>query len=213
MIGKQVIFKNKNFNIIKLLGKGKSAYSYLIEKDGQKFVLKKMHNEPCSYYHFGDNKLKAELSAYYKLKATGIRIPELVEYNDAERYLIKEFIEGETIAEIVAKGSLQENLIQQIFKMTKKLYSNDINIDYFPTNFVVQRHELVYIDYEFNPYSDEWNFENWGIYYWINSKGMKAFLETGDHRKINIDDDSGKPITEAFQMIAEDLILKFSKNS
>lgn len=41
-----------------------------------------------------------------------------------------------------------------------------INIDYFPTNFVVQDGEIYYIDYECNQYMEEWNFENWGIKYW-----------------------------------------------
>lgn len=40
-----------------------------------------------------------------------------------------------------------------------------INIDYFPTNFVVQDGEIYYIDYEDNHYMEEWNFENWGIKY------------------------------------------------
>jgi hypothetical protein len=46
------------------------------------------------------------------------------------------------------------------------LYPAKINIDYFPTNFIVQNDELYYIDYECNEYSGEWNFENWGIKYW-----------------------------------------------
>ena len=46
------------------------------------------------------------------------------------------------------------------------LYPLGINIDYFPTNFVVQDGEIYYIDYECNQYMEEWSFENWGIKYW-----------------------------------------------
>ena len=51
-------FKDKEFNALKLLGKGKGGYSYLVE-DGNNnlFVLKKIHHEPCSYYSFPEDKL------------------------------------------------------------------------------------------------------------------------------------------------------------
>ena len=40
--------------------------------------------------------------------------------------------------------------------------------------FVVQEDKLYYIDYECNDYMEEWNFENWGIKYWSQTK---EFLE------------------------------------
>ena len=42
----------------------------------------------------------------------------------------------------------------------------NLNIDYYPTNFVVRDGLLYYIDYECNQYMSEWNFENWGMKYW-----------------------------------------------
>ena len=44
-----------------------------------------------------------------------------------------------------------------------------LNIDYFPTKFVVQNGLIYYIDYECNEYMDEWNFENLGMKYWSKS--------------------------------------------
>ncbi|WP_275547958.1 hypothetical protein [Clostridium cuniculi] len=40
------------------------------------------------------------------------------------------------------------------------MYPLNINIDYFPTNFIVSNELLWYIDYECNDYIEEWNFEN-----------------------------------------------------
>ena len=54
----------------------------------------------------------------------------------------------------------------QIREICRILYAAGLNIDYYPTNFVVQDDLLYYIDYECNPYSDQWNFENWGSQYW-----------------------------------------------
>ena len=56
-------FKDKEFNVLKLLGKGKGGYSYLVEDgDHNLFVLKKIHHEPCSYYSFPEDKLSLELN-------------------------------------------------------------------------------------------------------------------------------------------------------
>ncbi|WP_348521778.1 hypothetical protein [Clostridium sp. BJN0001] len=62
-----------------------------------------------------------------------------------------------------------------IKNMCKLLYASNTNIDYYPTNFVVQNGKIYYIDYECNDYMDKWNFENWGSLYWSKTK---EFMET-----------------------------------
>ena len=54
--------------------------------------------------------------------------------------------------------------------MCRKLYAANTNIDYYPTNFVVQADRLYYIDYECNAYMEEWSFEAWGLQYWLPGK-------------------------------------------
>lgn len=63
-------------------------------------------------------------------------------------------------------------------KSYKLLYANNTNIDYFPTNFVVQNETLYYIDYECNDYMEEWNFENWGIKYWSKTPEFIEYVNT-----------------------------------
>ena len=53
----------KEYEIIELLGKGKGGYSYLASDGKQRYVLKQIHHEPCSYYQFG-NKIQAEINDY-----------------------------------------------------------------------------------------------------------------------------------------------------
>ena len=47
------------YTVLRLLGKGKGGYSYLVEQDGQHYVLKQIHHDPCAYYQLGD-KLQSE---------------------------------------------------------------------------------------------------------------------------------------------------------
>lgn len=156
----------KTYRIKKLLGKGKGGYSYLAcDEDGKKYVLKQIHHEPCSYYTFG-NKIEAEKNDYQRLLKTGIRLPKLYEIDEKNERILKEYIDGPTVEMLVKDDLMKKDYLIQIKDMCRVLYKAGLNIDYYPTNFVVQDELLYYIDYECNEYSDQWNFENWGIKYW-----------------------------------------------
>lgn len=157
------------YNIIKLLGRGKGGYSYLAEKDGKQYVLKQIHHEPCNYYTFG-NKIESEKNDYARLVETGIRIPKMLDIDIENERILKEYIDGPTIYDLVKDDGMKETYLAQMKDMAKLVYSAGLNIDYFPTNFVVQDELIYYIDYECNNYMDEWNFENWGIKYWSKTQ-------------------------------------------
>lgn len=86
----------KEYEIVKLLGHGKGGYSYLVEREGNLYVLKQIHHEPCEYYSFG-NKIEAELNDYNRLLQTGIRIPRMLDIDIAKERILKEYIDGSTI--------------------------------------------------------------------------------------------------------------------
>ena len=163
-----ILRKRKTYSAIKLLGRGKGGYSYLVTDGEKEYVLKQIHHEPCDYYQFGD-KLQSELRDYGRLKELGIRMPELYDVDTPNERLLKEYIVGDTIAELVKKDAVKPEYVEQVRQMCAVLYAAGLNIDYYPTNFVVQDGLLYYIDYECNSYMDEWNFDNWGIQYWVQT--------------------------------------------
>lgn len=167
--GDTLTINNVSYEIIKLLGHGKGGYSYLVKNNSTYFVLKKIHHEPCSYYQFG-NKIEAELNDYERLLKTGIRIPKMVSFDKDEEIIIKEYIEGETIKTLVDKKENVQKYIDQLSEFLLLLFSHNLNIDYYPTNFIVNiTNDLIYyIDYECNNYDPKRNFENWGKEYWIS---------------------------------------------
>lgn len=160
-----ISLNDKDYRLEKLLGKGKGGYSYLASCGGKFFILKQIHHEPCSYYQFG-NKIMAELNDYERLKNAGIRIPLMIAHDVQNERILKEYIDGPTIEQLAKEKLVKPEYIAQVEEMCRKLYSIHLNIDYYPTNFIVQNGLLYYIDYECNEYSDEWNFENWGKKYW-----------------------------------------------
>lgn len=204
---RQLHFKNHVFSIVRFLGKGKSGYSFLVQAGNTLQVLKVIHHEACDYYQF-DDKLAAEIEAYQQLKNSAVTIPQLVDYDPAEEWLLKTYIEGATAAELIARNGLQPQHFSQVFEMSRKVYAQGLNIDFFPANFVIQNDSLYYIDYEVNLYETQWDFEHWGIYYWLNEKGMKEFLETGNHLAINQKEKPGVPIKQPFEQLAQQCIKK-----
>lgn len=153
------------YRVVKLLGKGKGGYSYLVEDGEKRYVLKQIHHEPCGYYQFG-NKMEAEMRDYARLKAIGIRLPAMLDADMENERILKEYVDGDTVYELILRGEMQPAYLEQMRGMCALLYAANTNIDYFPTNFVVRGGELYYIDFECNDYMDEWNFENWGVRYW-----------------------------------------------
>lgn len=152
------------YTVLRLLGKGKGGYSYLVTDGEREYVLKQIHHEPCEYYTFGD-KLQSELRDYETLRALGIPLPRLLAVDKAQERLLKEYIAGPTVAELRESGRMDGRWTEQVRAMCAVLYPAGLNIDYYPTNFVPRGETLYYIDYECNAYMEQWDFEHWGAQY------------------------------------------------
>ena len=162
----EIYLHGKRYRVLRLLGHGKGGYSWLADCDGRQLVVKQIHHEPCDYYQFG-NKLEAERWDYERLKSAGIRIPEMLDIDpDAER-IVKEYVDGPTVAELIRDGVSVTELLPQVREMAAKAKAAGLNVDYYPTNFVVSGGLLWYIDYECNGYMPEWDFEHWGVKHWL----------------------------------------------
>ena len=167
----------KAYRVIRLLGHGKGGYSYLAEADGTQAVLKQIHHEPCDYYTFG-NKIAAERRDYERLLNAGIRVPKLIALDDQAERIVKEYIDGPTVFELVRDGISAEPYIAQARGMAAQAKAAGLNIDYFPTNFVIRDGLIWYVDYECNEYMEEWSFENWGVRYWSRTPEFEAYLQS-----------------------------------
>ena len=156
---------NNDYHIIRLLGKGKVGYTYLVQKNSQFYVLKQIHHEPCDYYSFG-NKIEAEYNDYNRLINTNLSVPRMIDIDFGNERILKEYIEGPDIATLVKKKLMKENYYSQIEEMAQMLKEQNLNIDYYPTNFIVQNDKLYYIDYECNSFMEQYSYHTWGRQYW-----------------------------------------------
>lgn len=169
----QLTVNGQAFTVLRLLGKGKGGYSYLVRDNSSEYVLKQIHHEPCSYYTFGD-KLRSELRDYARLTEVGVPMPKLLDVDYDEERILKEYIPGDTVDRLVLEDRLEPEYFRQMQAICCRLYAAGLNIDYYPTNFIPRNGTLYYIDYECNGYMEQWNFENWGSKYWSKTP---EFLE------------------------------------
>ena len=95
-----ILINNDTYKIIKLIGHGKGGYSYLATNENSEVVVKKIHHEPCSYYNFGD-KIRSELNDYQTLLNLGIRIPKMIAYDIEQEIIVKEYIKGEVVSNLI----------------------------------------------------------------------------------------------------------------
>lgn len=173
---KEFIINNVHYYVETLLGHGKSGYSYLVRnKSGQHFVIKHIHHEKVDYYTFGD-KFATELSAYNTLHNLNILMPRLLDHDAEQEVIVKEYIEGKTIFDLVNDNVDISIYTEKMKKIANHLAKHNYNIDYFPTNFVVNGDELYYVDYEINMYMEQWNFTNWGSKYWYKSNEFIQYV-------------------------------------
>ncbi len=163
------------YGVVRLLGKGKGGYSWLVEREGRAFVLKQLHHEPCDYYAFGD-KLEAERRDYLRLKDAGIPIPERCDVDAANERILKEYVPGPTILELLKAGRGVDAFLPAVRALSDRARAAGLNLDWFPSNFVPRDGNLVYVDYECNAYADEWSFEGWGVRYWSMTPELLQYL-------------------------------------
>lgn len=104
------------YTVLRLLGKGKGGYSYLVTDGEREYVLKQIHHEPCEYYTFGD-KLQSELRDYETLRALGIPLPRLLAVDKAQERLLKEYIAGPTVAELRESSRMDGRWTEQVRTM------------------------------------------------------------------------------------------------
>lgn len=161
----KITVNGTEYLILRLIGHGKGGYSYLAKRDGHEVVVKQIHHEPCDYYNFG-NKIEAEQHDYGRLQSAGIRIPKMLDIDTGAERIVKEYVDGPTAAELIKSGASVIELIPQVRDMAEQAKAAGLNIDYYLANFVVCDGLGWYVDYECNPYSEQWDLDHWGLKYW-----------------------------------------------
>ena len=168
----RITVNGRSFRIRRLLGRGTGGCSYLVADEHGEYVVKQFQQESDGADPSG-GRLAAQRRGYARLLSVGIPMPRLLDVDEENGRILKEYISGRTAAELAGEGRLPEFCIRQVKAMCARLYPAQLNLNYDPANFVLSVDRLYYVDYECSDYAPEWDFEHCGVQRWKNIKPYK----------------------------------------
>lgn len=198
--------KTEVFKLVKELNQVSNGKFFLYDRNNELVVIKELSQKIDSE---GEYEIDKELFSYERLKALDIYTPKLLGYNRENNIVIKEYLEGKDLLGIIRDESLTRDNYIELLRYSELLNSDNLNIDYFPANFILKEDKLYYVNYKVFPYSEELNLRNWGIYYWINNEGIKRYMESGDEYFINVNNEKRPVITEELNKKRDELYREY----
>lgn len=118
------------YDVLRLLGKGNGGYSFLVRSQTHPpvlYVLKQIHYGPYDYYQY-DDKMQAEIRDYRKLRELGVKLPAMLDIDLGHDRILKEYVDGPTIYELVLADQMQDDYLEQIRRLAKRLAAKRLNI-------------------------------------------------------------------------------------
>lgn len=94
------------------------------------------------------DEVRRRVRAYANLSVSGVPVPRLLDHDVKRGYLVKEYLAGPNVGEILARGRLGDGVVDQFGALTRLLRRQGITIDWSPSNFVVENGALHYTAYE-----------------------------------------------------------------
>lgn len=179
---------------------------YLYKKDNVYVVIKELKEK---YDIEGAVEVDKEVFSYNRLRVLEIKTPKLLGYNRELNIVIKEYLEGENLLNLIKNSEVKKETFIELLQYSETINSDNLNIDYFPANFVIKDDSLYYVNYKVFPYTEELNLRNWGIYYWLNNEGIKKFIETGKEEYINISNEKNPIINEELTKKRDELYREY----
>lgn len=179
---------------------------YLYKRDNTYVVIKELKEK---YDSEGEVEVDKEVFSYNRLRVLEIKTPKLLGYNRELNIVIKEYLEGENILDLIKNVEIKKENFIELLQYSETINSDNLNIDYFPANFIIKDNSLYYVNYKVFPYSEELNLRNWGIYYWLNNEGIKKFMETGNEAYINVENEKNPIIDEELTRKRDELYREY----
>lgn len=155
----------REYFFIKNLSNSNANNIFLLQDSDTLYVYKKLNSQIFDF----------ELYSYNMLKKFKINIPNLIFIDKENKIILREYIQGENIQELIKQKKINQDTLMEIFSISELLNINNFNIDYKPENFIVHDNKLFYTKYVIYPYDESYNFHNYGVYFWITDYTKENF--------------------------------------
>ena len=175
--------KRKEFTVIKEMG----DRSFKVERKGTFYFLKKYSSK---------QELQDFEEKQHRLKFTAIDLPKVYLFDKKDLISVVEFIEGDTVLELLAKEDVQdENLYKCLFSTEWYARREKIKLDYKPENFKFDGKKLFYLPFKYERLDPNYNFNMTDLRLWFPTKQFATYVKskglefddkrTGDEYAVN----------------------------
>lgn len=175
---KEFYINKEKYILLKNLNSSREKEVNLIKKlnSNDLFIYKKLEAEIFDF----------ELHSYKSLKKLGINIPNLIFADKENKIILRDYIQGENSQELIKSKKLSKQNLMEIFLISENVNINNFNIDYKAKNFIIENNKLIYLKYAIYPYDELFNFNNYGVYFWIDKYQEIYNFEASSFKKEEI---------------------------
>ena len=155
--------KRKQFEVIEELGE----HSKKVERNGKIYFLKEYPNKQS---------FELALDNFNKLHKNGVFVPDIYMYEKNKFVMVREFIEGETVLDMLLKEDLSEEIIEKVFNVNWYVRNGKLSIDFKPENFKLYKDKLCYLPLICGKYNEKYLFQNQDIWFWFYTKDFVNYI-------------------------------------
>lgn len=171
---KEIIeIKRKEFEVIEKLGER----SYKVERKGKIYFLKKFENDKKGF--------EAVVKNQEILKVSGICVPKVYMWDKNAMIFVTDYIEGETIFDILCKEDLDEKVLECLFVMFYFVKRFKNSIDFDPINFKFFDGKLYYLPFKKVDFDQKRDFLTKDLPLWFFTK---EFVKLAHSRVVDVDE-------------------------
>lgn len=118
----------------------------------------------------------ALMYALTRIKNSGVKAPKLFLIDKKAGYAVREYLEGESVMELLSKENLSEDLYKQIFQNAYYAKVNGMTLNYEPDKWIIKDNTLYYMLPQFIIYNEEKDLVKKYLRLWFPTKELAQYL-------------------------------------
>lgn len=112
-----------------------------------------------------------------KLANTGIQVPKLYGIDKRNGYIVSEYIEGETLMDILSREDIKEEVFEQLFKNAYLAKVNKMTLNYEPDKWKIKEGVIYYTYPLFIKYDEKKDLALKCLPLYFNTPELQSFLK------------------------------------
>ena len=111
-----------------------------------------------------------------RIKNAGIKAPKLFWIDKKAGYAVREYLQGESVMELISKENIPEDLYRQLFLNEYLAKVNKMTLNYEPDKWIIKDGTLYYMLPQFIIYNEEKDLVKKYLRLWFPTKELAQFL-------------------------------------